>query len=327
MTNQSGRSQGTCKVAIVGAGYMAKEHIRAFRDVPGVEIAGIHSRTRSRAEALAGEFQVPHVCDSIPELFERTSADLVVVSVPELSAHDVCCACFEFPWTALIEKPVGYNVSDAEAIESVARSKGRRAYVALNRRHFGSTRAVVADLSTDPGPRFIRVRDQENPRAALLGGLPQLVADNLMYANSIHIIDYFSFLGRGRISSVTPVVRWDPASPSYVVARIDFESGDMGLYEAVWNRPAPWTVTVNTSDKYWEMRPLEKAASQTLAGRKGIQKGMLDPVNEEPWDSQFKPGLRRQAELAVLAASGQQTELPTLQDALVTMRLTQAIYS
>jgi len=300
---------------------MAREHIRAFRDVPGVDIAGIHSRTRSRAEALAAEFCVPNVCSSIPELFERTAAQLVVACVPELSVNEVCCGCFAFPWTALIEKPAGYNVADAEAIESAARANGRRAFVALNRRHYGSTRAVVADLATQPGPRLIKVQDQEAAAVALQAGQPQLVVDNWMYANSIHVIDYFALLGRGSVKEVTPVIRWDPRHPRYVAARITFDSGDVGLYEAIWDGPGPWAVSVNTPDKRWEMRPLEKAAYQ-LPGRR-----VLEPIADDIWDLQYKPGLRRQAELAVLAASGQQTELPTLQDALTSMRLTQAIYS
>jgi hypothetical protein len=69
------------------------------------------------------------------------------------------------------------------------------------------------------------------------------------------------------------------------------------------------------------MRPLEKAAYQLSVKR------VLEPVEDDVWDTRFKPGLRRQAELAVLAASGLHTELPTLQDALASMRLTQAIYA
>lgn len=310
-----------CRVAVVGAGYMSREHIRAFQDVPGVRIAGIFSRTRSRAEALAKEYHFPHVCGSIPELFERTAAELVVVSVPELSVNEVCCACWDYPWTALVEKPAGYNVADAEAIESAARAKNGRAYVALNRRHYGSTRAVISDLATQPGLRLIKVQDQESATAALQAGQPKLVVDNWMYANSIHVIDYFSFLGRGRVTEVVPVIRWDSRSPRYVAARISFDSGDLGLYEAIWDGPGPWAVSVNTPEKRWEMRPLEKASYQ-LAGKR-----VFESVEDDVWDARFKPGLRRQAELAVLAASGRQTELPTLQDALASMRLTQAIYS
>ena len=168
---------------------------------------------------------------------------------------------------------------------------------------------------------LIKVQDQEDARAALQAGQPRLVVDNWMYANSIHVIDYFSLLGRGAVMEVAPVIGWDPRHPRYVAARISFDSGDVGLYEAIWDAPGPWAVSVNTPDKRWEMRPLEKASFQ-LAGTR-----VLTPVEDDAWDSQYKPGLRRQAELAVLAASGQQTELPTLQDALASMRLTQAIYS
>ena len=117
----------TCRVAIVGAGAMAREHIRAFLDVPNAAVVGIYSRTRSRAEALATEFHVPAVYSSIAELYENTRAELVVVAVSELSVNEVCRACFAHPWTALIEKPAGYNVTDAESIAAAASEKGRRA--------------------------------------------------------------------------------------------------------------------------------------------------------------------------------------------------------
>jgi predicted dehydrogenase len=300
---------------------MSREHIRAFQDVPGVEIVGIHSRTRLRAEALATEFGVPTVYDSVSDMFEHTAADLVVVAVPELRTNEVCCACFEYPWTALIEKPAGFNLADAEGLEAVARSKRRRAYVALNRRHYGSTRAVVADLTTFSGPRLIKVQDQEDRAAALRAGQPRLVVDNWMFANSIHVIDYFRLLGRGRVSKVEPIISWDRERPRYVAAKITFDLGDVGLYEAIWDGPGPWAVSVNTPEKRWELRPLEKASYQVSGSR------VLEPFEADVWDAQFKPGLRRQAALAVLAALGEQTELPTISDALESMRLTHAIYS
>lgn len=73
--------------------------------------------------------------------------------------------------------------------------------------------------------------------------------------------------------------------------------------------------------KRWEMRPLEQASFQLNGQRK------LEPIIPHEWDQQFKPGLRHQAELAVLAAMGEAaSDLPTLEDALNSMRLTQAIY-
>jgi predicted dehydrogenase len=310
-----------CRVAIVGAGNMAAEHARALQNVPGVELAGIYSRTRERAGKLAERFGIAEVADSIADLHHRTGAALVVVAVSELSARSVIEECFQFPWTCLIEKPAGYDVAEAEILAEAAAVKGRRAFVALNRRHYASTLAVIDDLADDADPRFIHVQDQEDPRAALAAGRPKRVVDHWMFANSIHIVDYVRMLGRGRVVDVDHVVRWDPDTPGVVVAKIGFESGDVALYQGMWNRPGPWAVAVTTSRKRWEMRPLEQATLQPYGQRTAT------PAAGHEWDTQFKPGLRRQAELAVRAARGEIVHnLPTMNDALETMRLTRDIY-
>src|SRR5690242_20141684 len=211
-----------CKIALVGAGYMASEHAKAFADVPGVELAGIFSRTRARAEQLAAAVPIARVCDSVAQLYAETKAHLVVVTVTELSMRDVALACFEFPWTVLLEKPAGYNVPDAQAIVAAARTQQRNVYVALNRRFYSSTRAVARALDPLSGPRFIHLQDQEDQHRALQAGQPQLVVDHWMYANSIHMIDYLRIFGRGAITRVEAVVPWKAAASSPVVSKIEF---------------------------------------------------------------------------------------------------------
>lgn len=313
-------TKGQCLVAVVGAGYTAREHIRAFQDMPGVSIAGIYSRTHARAEALAVEHHIPLVCDSIPELYEKTGAHLVVIAVPELAANAVSRACFEYPWTALLEKPAGYNLVDAEEIAAVAQLKNRRTFVALNRRFYSSTKAAFVDLQTNPDKRFIQVFDQQDQRRALQAGQPQLVVDHWMYANSIHVVDYLRLFGRGNISRVDPVIRWNPHNPSVVVAKLEFDSGDVGLYIGIWNGPGPWAVAIHTTRRRWELKPLEQAIYQDAGERQ------LQVVEPNSWDKEFKPGFRLQAGEAVAAAMGQPTRCVTLADALGTMRLISRIF-
>ena len=300
---------------------MAREHIRVFLDVPGVEVTGIHSRTRHKAEAIASDFGIAGVYESVSELWERTQASLVVVAVSVASARDACLKVFEHPWTCLVEKPAGYDVADAERIAAVAERSAQGVFVALNRRHFSSTRTVVENLSAIKGERLIHVYDQEDLDAARQAGHPEIVVQNWMYGNSIHCIDYFRVLGRGDIDAVEPIIHWDSDTPRFVAARLAFSSGDIGLYEAVWNGPGPWAVTVTTQEKRWEMRPLESAAFQPYGSRK------LQPVEVHAWDILFKPGLRYQAGEAVKAARGESHSLPSLEEALATMRLVQRLYA
>jgi predicted dehydrogenase len=299
---------------------MAREHLKAFKDVPGAEVAGIYSRTATRAEKLGADFGIPLVTASIAELYEKTRAALVVISVPELSVREVSLEAFKHPWTCLIEKPAGYDLADAEAIADAAARLRRTAFVALNRRHHSSTRVVLEDLAQHPGPRLIQVLDQEDQIAARNANQPELVVRNWMYANSIHLIDYLTFLGRGRITAVETIAPWTPDDPHYVASKIAYESGDIGIYTAVWNGPGPWAISVSTREKRWELRPLEQAAFQVYGSRK------LEPVAPHEWDVKFKPGLRAQAEEAVKAATGERHSLPTLKDAIASMRLVHAIY-
>ena len=312
------REAGQVRVAVVGAGAMAREHIRAFRDVPGVVVAGIHSRTREKAEELAREYGIPGVYDSVAELHDRTEAELVVVTVFETSMRSVSIECSRFPWTLFLEKPPGIDIGEAEEIRAAA--DGRDVLVALNRRFLSATQTVANDLDTIDEPRFIHVQDQQDRELAKSLGHPPRVVENWMYANSIHLIDYLRFLGRGAVRKVTPLTGRHPDQPNVVLAGIEFDSGDVGLYEGIWHGPGPWAVTVSTGPRRWELRPLERAAVQRAGERR------LETIETHEWDASFKPGFRLQAEQAIAAVRGEPSKSPTLDEALDTMRLIERIF-
>lgn len=310
----------TFKVAIIGAGYMATEHAKAFGDIVGVQLSGIYSRTQSRAKKLALEYSSGSVFDSIGELYEKTEADLVVIAVPELSVREVCLEAFKYPWMCLIEKPAGYDVPDAEAVLTAARLNNRKAFLSLNRRQYSSTHAVLEDLVSHTGQRLVHIYDQENPSVALESGQPQKVVDNWMFANSIHVIDYFRLFCRGELLSVDNLSPWQPNEPCFVLAKLTYSSGDIGVYEAIWEGPGPWAVTVTTHSRRWELRPLEQAVFQDYKSRQ------IESIPVHKWDTQFKPGLRRQAEEAIRALEGVPHQLPTLEEGLQTMNIAARIY-
>jgi predicted dehydrogenase len=260
------------------------------------------------------------VCDSVPELYERSRAALVLLAVPELSMNTVAKSSFEFPWTVMMEKPPGYNLADAVDIQSAAKATRSHVLVGLNRRFLAATLRAKAELDESAVPRFIKVEDQQNQAAAFSAGQPIAVVQNYMYANSIHTIDYLRILGRGHVTSVDHVVHWDPAHPGPVVCRLTYDSGDIGMYEGMWHAPGPWAVTVTVPKKRWEMRPLERLTTEELGQPP-------HGIEADPWDIDFKPGFRRQAEAAVLSACGRQSNAASLDDAIETMRLIARIFA
>ncbi len=306
-------------VALVGAGYTAAEHAKAFASVPGVRLAGIHSRTRARAEKLAAQAGIAEVCGSVDELWEKTHAGLVVVTVTELSMNAVAKACFKRPWTVLLEKPAGKDLDDAFDLARAANASGARVLVALNRAMYSATLAAQEGLSAEKAHRFVKVQDQQSMARALAAGQPREVVERWMFANSVHLVDYFRLLARGRAVAVEPAIAWNPSCPGPVVAKVLFESGDVGLYEAVWESPGPWAATATAGTRRWELRPLEALTTQELGQP-------AKAVEAHAWDREFKPGFRRQAEEAVAAALGKPSRSVTLDESLATMRLVAALY-
>lgn len=315
-----GITMNKIKIAFIGAGYMASEHLKAFSAFAEFSIVGICSRTHAKAEKLAAEYNTP-VFTSIDELYVQTKADLVVVTVNELSMSAVCEQIFQYPWLCFLEKPVGYNYEEASAISERAFAADHKPFVAFNRRSYSSTRSALAYLNNnDIGSRLVSVLDQQDISAALEMGQPKLVADNYMYANSIHLIDYFNLFCRGKVSAVEASIPWNQDNPEHVVATIKYDSGDVGVYQAVWNGPGPWAVSVSNAQCRLEMRPLESLKIQKRGQR------ILEEIAIDPIDTSYKPGLYFQALQILNYFKGESVSLATLDDSLSSMKLCSMIY-
>jgi len=298
---------------------MAREHIRAFAAHPDVKIAGIFSRTESRAVALAAEFGVQHVCGSVEDLYAKTHADLVIITVPELAARVTAEAAFQFPWTVLMEKPAGYDLADAQKIKAAADVAGRTVYVGFNRRFYDSvlqTKAGLAELPAET-PRFIHIQDQQSYEEARRYNHPEAVVEKFMYANSIHVIDMIRSFARGQVKSVEQILPWMGEQTHVVLSLITFDSGDKALYEGIWQGPGPWACSVATPLKRWEMRPLE-GVSSVPAGQRRLNAHDINPI-----DSEYKAGFYHQAAAVLQAMKDGKATAPLgdLADSLVTMRL------
>jgi predicted dehydrogenase len=308
------------KVALIGAGYMALEHAKAFGALPGVRIAGVCGRDPARARALADAFGTTSF-KSVEAMYAATAADIVVVAVNELSMQAVCSQVFKFPWLSLLEKPVGVDLAQAKEILAAAQATRARCRVALNRRAYAATRQAVAELEKDGSPRLISVLDQQDMSAARSLGQPARVVQNWMYANSIHLVDYFATFARGELIAVHHGSRFDAAKPGHVVATLQFSSGDCGVYQAIWNGPGPWAVTVTNAAVRIELRPLEKLLLQKRGERRSVEQ------EADPLETTYKAGLYWQAAQVVAEARGQHAApLATLMQATQSMDWVARIY-
>ncbi len=110
------------RVAVVGAGEFGRNHTRVYRELEGVELAGIFDTDESRAKAVATEFQT-QALGGLQEL--KGKADAASVAVPTVDHAAVGCQLMQMGLDVLVEKPMAVNLTEADALLDAAKQHQR----------------------------------------------------------------------------------------------------------------------------------------------------------------------------------------------------------
>ena len=96
-------SETKLKCGVAGVGYLGQHHARLYREIEGVELAGIYETNEARAKEIGEAYQCP-VFSSLPELAQ--ACDAVSVVVPTDKHYEVAIPLLEAGCHLLIEKPI-----------------------------------------------------------------------------------------------------------------------------------------------------------------------------------------------------------------------------
>lgn len=120
------------RVAVVGAGVWGEQHARVFAAHPDAELVGIAGRTRERTEARAGAYGVPAYVD-LDDMLERARPDLVAVCLPNEEHFEPTLALLRAGVALLVEKPLVFELDQADALLAEAERHGT--FFAINFNH------------------------------------------------------------------------------------------------------------------------------------------------------------------------------------------------
>ncbi|UVI33203.1 Gfo/Idh/MocA family protein [Paenibacillus spongiae] len=105
------------RIGIIGSGFIIREcHLPAYREA-GYQVVGIASRMKANAEAVASEFGIPKVYDTIQELLDDPSVDVVDIAVPPHMQPELIAMAARAGKHILAQKPLA--VTYKEAVETV----------------------------------------------------------------------------------------------------------------------------------------------------------------------------------------------------------------
>ena len=110
------------RVAVVGTGEFGRNHVRVYREMENVELAGVFDVDVERATAASKEFQTK-VFGTMEEL--RGTVDAATVAVPTVAHAVVGCRLMEMGVDVLVEKPMASTLAEADRLLDAARRNER----------------------------------------------------------------------------------------------------------------------------------------------------------------------------------------------------------
>lgn len=187
-------------IVLIGAGGIVRDaHLPAYR-IAGFPVVGITDLARARAEALAAQFGIPSVYDTLAEAVDAAPADVVFdVAVPAAAILEVL-PLLPPGAVVLIQKPMGENLQQARRIAAVCRQRGFTAAVNFQLRFapFVLAARSLIDAGAIGQLHALEVRLNVNTPWHLWDFLFGLERMEIVY-HSIHYFDLVrSFLGDPR---------------------------------------------------------------------------------------------------------------------------------
>ena len=286
------------KIGVIGAGWMAEQHLSVLSGVGGAKVVGITSRTLSRAQALAQKFNIGCCVAGLNEMISEAKPDALLVLVSEESMFDVCAQLLkDYHLPLFIEKPAGLVPEETRCLADLACVNRVPTMVGYSRRYYSIFHKGIKIIRQHGKLRGVVVEGHERMwRVREMNKFSDKVLKNWIYANSTHTIDLLRFFG-GEPRNISAIVHNRIEKKGDQIAAImEFDSGAIGNYSAHWYSPGGWRVVLYGDGVTVEFKPLE-------SGRWIDKEFKITEIVSDEVDVKFKPGLYRQMEAFVRLVS------------------------
>jgi 2-hydroxy-4-carboxymuconate semialdehyde hemiacetal dehydrogenase len=231
------------RIALAGAGAFGEKHLDGLKNIDGVEIVSIISRSGEQAAAVATKYGAPHSSTELEDALTRDDVDAVILCTPTPIHAAQAIACMEAGKHVQVEIPLSDSWADAKGVAAKAKETGLTCMVGHTRRFNPSHqwvhhRIVAGELSLqqmDVQTYFFR---RKNMNAK---GEPRSWTDHLLWHHAAHTIDLFAYQA-GRIVGANAMQ--GPKHPELGIAmdmsiQLKSESGAICTLSLSFNNDGP----------------------------------------------------------------------------------------
>ncbi len=207
------------RIGVIGLGDIAqKAYLPVLAARPDLELH-LHTRTRATLDRIGDAYRLPHRHDSLDDLLAQ-DLDAAFVHAPTEAHPRITERLLEAGVPSYVDKPLAYELADAERLVELAERRGTSLMTGFNRRY---------------APGYVQCAD--HPRDLIIMqknrvGLAER-ARTFVYDDFIHVADTLRFLVPGTVERVGVTTRSGGGLLHHVVLQL---SGDGFTALGVMNR-------------------------------------------------------------------------------------------
>jgi UDP-N-acetylglucosamine 3-dehydrogenase len=110
------------KIAVVGAGFWGRNHLRILSELPEVELIAVCDLDRQKAEAAAEKYGIKSYSDSM-KMYRKENLDAVTLCVWSTKLAEEAMKALKKGKHVLVEKPMASSSKEAKRIIDVAKAE------------------------------------------------------------------------------------------------------------------------------------------------------------------------------------------------------------
>lgn len=114
------------RVAIIGCGQFADAHVQEIKKIKNAQVVAVCDLERLMAEQLAERYDIPACYADAEKMYEESRPDVVHITTPPQSHYAIAIDALNHGCHAYIEKPLGINSKETDAIIALAKKTGRK---------------------------------------------------------------------------------------------------------------------------------------------------------------------------------------------------------
>lgn len=325
------------RAGVIGCGFFSANHLHAWHQIEGVELAAVCDLDRGKAEGAAKKFGVPKVYDDVAAMLSLENLDFVdiVTTMPTHRPLAELAASHGVPM--IVQKPFAPTIEDCRAIVEAATAAGVPLMVHENFRFQTPLKAVraVLDEGVIGKPFFGRI----TWRTAfdVYANQPYLAEEErfLILDLVIHLLDVDRFLF-GEVDQLTcrtQSIKLGIKGEDSATLLLGHESGLTSVVDATYSSrrdPDPFPETLIEIDGTKGSIRLDYGCKLAVVSPSGTERTMVEPVllpwAEKPWHGVQESVLATQQHWIECLRHGREPDTSGA-DNLKTYALCEAAYS